>query len=276
MQDNKIIPIQYVRQFDDNIRRVKIDNIWYFSILDIFRHYGQSSNEHNDWKRVQARLSKQGFNTLANLRGYAFAGSDGHLNQETPCVNFNTLLRIAQVANFKQWEYLRQYMADITEEKFLSDYGSINSETRHKSIREKSKKKRNFYTAAISETIDEIFKQNKKLYKEHFKEMTNITYKHILGAFKQELVRRYNFTDTQGKRFRDQFGTLTLSTIAYIEESAGFEMYAFNRKLSNFEQTRITRDIACDMADIFHRQCKRMGVDWLTNKPLLNEPDSIA
>jgi len=276
-EDSKIIPIEFARNFDDHIRRVKIDGMWYFSILDIFKHYGQSRNTSRDWSRVQERLKTQGFDILPKLVGYQFVGTDGKLKRPTPCVNFNTMLRIAQVTDFKHWEYLRQYMADRAEERIMSDAGMLESSDELGVPRLRGKKKRNRFSIAIDETFSGVISQ-KKL-GQHIGRLTNITYAHVLGAFKEKLVERYQFTKTESRNFRDQFGKLTLMAIAYVEEAASFEMYGAGRGLSTFEQSRIVDQIAEDMANIFHKQCQRMGVDWLTNKPLLpdgSDTDPVA
>lgn len=273
MSRNNIIPIQFAQNFDNNVRRIKIDGVWYFSILDMFKFYGQSSNPNRDWKRTQVKLARQGFDVVPNVVQRQFEDSEGRLNRPTPCVNFNTLLRIAQVTDFKQWEYLRQYMADIAEDRIMNAAG-LRGKDQDPVLRAKSKEKRKYYTDAIDETLYNLF--DRKKLGSHIAGLTNVTYEHLLGAFRNELVKRYGFTKTESKKFRDQFGNLTLSAISYIEESAGFEMYAKERGLSPAEQKKIVREIAKDIADVFHRQCTRMNVDWLTNKPLLPGPDTVA
>jgi hypothetical protein len=274
MASEKVYPIQFARQFDNKVRRVKKNDVWFFSILDMFEHYGQSSNPTVDWQRTKDKLDVQGFDVLTNVLEHQFVRQDGKLNRPTPIVSFNTILRIAQVTNFKNWEYLRQRMADIAEQQIMQGEPILDASEQDPEIRDEGKENRKYLASAVDETIYDLFPR-KKL-GQHIAALTNLTYEHLLGAFKGELAKRYNFTNTQTKKFRDQFGNITLSALNYIEKTAAYEMYAHGRKLSDFEQRKIVDQIARDMADIFHRQCERMKVDWLTNKPLLPQSNDVA
>jgi hypothetical protein len=98
--------------FDGKVRSVMIDGQPFWSILDTYKTYGNSSNPTRDWKRDLAELKEQGYN-LPNLVDYVFAGADGKNKRSTPLANLEGFMRIAQVAKFKEWEPLRIHMAKL-------------------------------------------------------------------------------------------------------------------------------------------------------------------
>ncbi len=109
-------PSSVVPQFDNQIRKIVIGHETFFSILDVFKYYGDSGNPNRDWGRVKERLQEQGFDVVSQLVEHQFTRSDGKLNRATPVATFNTFLRIAMVSRIKSWESLRQWMADLAEE----------------------------------------------------------------------------------------------------------------------------------------------------------------
>ena len=107
--------VSFVPEFNQSIRQVTIIGQTYFSILDVFEHYGESGNPSRDWARVKEALEEQGFDTTSNIVDYQFLRSDGRKGRPTSIASFNTFLRIAMVAHLKSWESIRQWMADISE-----------------------------------------------------------------------------------------------------------------------------------------------------------------
>lgn len=102
-------------QFDAKIRRVEKMDVMHFSILDIYAHYGNSSNPRTEWAEDIEDLKEQGFDVVQFIVQHQFSGRG---QKETPCVSFKTFLRIAQIAKFKDLENLRQMMADVAHERF--------------------------------------------------------------------------------------------------------------------------------------------------------------
>lgn len=112
-----------VVQFDSSIRRVKINSVIYFSIIDIFRYYSEAANAARSWGIVETFLIKQGAisegwpdggdtqNVL--LRMHKFEGKG---QRPTPVGTFSAVMRIAQVTTFKNWEFLRQWMAELADQ----------------------------------------------------------------------------------------------------------------------------------------------------------------
>ena len=106
------------------VRRVQIDGIWFFSIIDIFSLYGDTTDARQEWKTVEGFLIKQGAITRdwskrsdvknTQLLMHQFTGQGQRL---TPIGTFKMIMRIAQVTTFKGWETARDQMAQLAEER---------------------------------------------------------------------------------------------------------------------------------------------------------------
>lgn len=111
-------------QFHDRIRRVSINGLMFFSVLDIFKHYGNTTNAAQEWKTTELFLIKQG--AISNdwakagdiesisLRMHKFEGKG---QRSTPIGTFKMIMRIGQVTTFKEWEPMRNWMADLAQER---------------------------------------------------------------------------------------------------------------------------------------------------------------
>jgi hypothetical protein len=104
--------------FDSKIRQVVINGELQFSIFDVFALHDDPHNARRNWARAKKKLIAQGFGAVSNLTLHRFLDKSGRPNHPTPVANFNTFLRIAQVVDFKDWEDIRQYMADLAEQGF--------------------------------------------------------------------------------------------------------------------------------------------------------------
>ena len=104
----------FAPQFDERIRRIEIDGVVCFSILDVFQHYGKAKNSRTSWATALKRLGKQGFDSSREILQLQFPGER---QRETPIATIKTMLRIAQVTEFSEWEHIRQWMADVANER---------------------------------------------------------------------------------------------------------------------------------------------------------------
>ncbi len=104
-------------EFSDKIRRAVIDGEVHFSILDVFALHSDVNNAWRSWKRAEKLLINQGFAITSKSKLFSFMGPRGKKTKSTPVATFNTFLRIAQAVDFKDWEHIRQFMADAAEER---------------------------------------------------------------------------------------------------------------------------------------------------------------
>jgi hypothetical protein len=107
----------FVPQLDDRIRRVEIDGILHFSILDTFEYSGSAGSKLNPaayWARAKKRLLSQGGNVTGVLDWRPDGQSGG---KPTPVAPFKFFLRLAQVVEIAEWEHIRVWMADVAHER---------------------------------------------------------------------------------------------------------------------------------------------------------------
>jgi len=105
-------------EFSSRIRQVVINGEIHFSVFDVFALHDDAKNARRNWYRAKKRLEEQGFAIASKLTLWQFIDWRGQRTRPTPVANFNTFLRIAQVVDFKDWEHIRQYMADLAEQHF--------------------------------------------------------------------------------------------------------------------------------------------------------------
>lgn len=94
--------------FDEHVRHAEIDGTVYWSVLDVFVHYGNKTNPTQSWQSVEKMLIEQGYRSSTQIIEHQFPGQGQRL---TPVANLEGFMRIAQVTKFKHWEHLREMMA---------------------------------------------------------------------------------------------------------------------------------------------------------------------
>ena len=107
----------FTPQFDERIRRIEIEGVAYFSVLDIFEHYGSAGSADNPakyWARSKARIEKQSGDVIPGLGEHKFPGQG---SRKTPIVTYKAFWRIVQSSDLKEWEPLRQWMAEVANER---------------------------------------------------------------------------------------------------------------------------------------------------------------
>ena len=107
----------FTPHFDERIRSLKIEGVMYFSVLDIFEHYGSKGSANNPrqyWSNVKKRLAKQSADVVPGLIQHKFPGQG---SRETPIVTYKAFWRIVQSSDLKEWEPLRQWMAEVANER---------------------------------------------------------------------------------------------------------------------------------------------------------------
>lgn len=92
----------------EHIRRAELDGTMCYSILDIFKFYGDTTNAAQEWKTVLGTLEKQGFRSDIEIIQHRFEGQG---QRNTPVASLEVFLRIAQVTSFKHWEHIRRAMS---------------------------------------------------------------------------------------------------------------------------------------------------------------------
>ena len=107
----------FTPHFDERIRSLKIEGVTHFSVIDVFTYYGSKGSADNPakyWARAKARIEKQSGADIPGLVQYQF---EGERQRETPLATFKTFLRIATVTEIQEWEHIRQWMAEVANER---------------------------------------------------------------------------------------------------------------------------------------------------------------
>lgn len=103
-----------ISKYWDEIRKVEIEGEMFYSVLDIFKFYGDSSNPTHAWKLTRERMKKQGYKGSNDLLEHHFEGQG---QRATPIMNEKGFFRVAQATPFKDWEVIRDFMAQAAKEK---------------------------------------------------------------------------------------------------------------------------------------------------------------
>lgn len=102
--------------FDQRIRRIEIDGVMHFSVLDVFQHYGSEGSASNPamyWKRAEKRLQKQSEGVLTGVL-YRTPETGG---RPSPYATFKLFMRIVQVSEIREWDAMRDWMAQLAQER---------------------------------------------------------------------------------------------------------------------------------------------------------------
>jgi len=110
----------FTPNFGSQIRRIEIDGVVLFSILDVFEHFGSKGSAVNPsvyWKRVEKRLQAQSDVRSEIITGLLSHRFEGKKQRETPVGTFKLFMRIVQVSEIREWEPMRDWMAQIAQER---------------------------------------------------------------------------------------------------------------------------------------------------------------
>jgi DNA-damage-inducible protein D len=107
-QNNKIILFQ-----SRQIRRIWIDNEWWFSVIDIVGALTDSVNPRDYWYRMKVRVkSESGFELSTVCRQFKLEASDGK-KRKTDCANTEGILRIIQSIPSPKAEPFKRWLAKV-------------------------------------------------------------------------------------------------------------------------------------------------------------------
>jgi hypothetical protein len=101
--------------------------------------------------------------------------------------------------------------------------------------------------------------------------VTDVGYYESLGMVKRELVRHLGLTVKEANSLRDYLGEIALQGIGMYELAANMKMKQIGRALTPDEQIDIVRFCARSVAPTIEELAQYLGVDKLTDRPLLGE-----
>ena len=252
--------------FDECVRATRIDGIPYWSVLDVFAHYGNKSNPTKAWEYVRNYLEKQGFESSNFLLEHQFPGQG---QRKTPVANLEGFMRIAQVTEFKHWEHLRELMA-------LVGAGCIRNMAQHNRTIEMQRYER----AGLGDRpeIERLRLRDKSIntYKElhatigricqdaRHGQITNSEY---VSLFRQTTKQLRELLNT--KEIRNELPHTQLMYLSIAENQLN-EYFTQHQSMTNDDVLQVIAVIVEPLGDHLHSVSELLGLHPVTNQPLLN------
>lgn len=94
------------------IRRVWLNDRWYFSVVDIIEILTETSNPRTYWKVLKHRLLKEGSQVVTNCNQLKMIAADGRM-RATDAADAETMLRIIQSIPSPKAEPVKQWLAKV-------------------------------------------------------------------------------------------------------------------------------------------------------------------
>jgi hypothetical protein len=260
--------------FGNLIRRVEINGVVHFSVLDVFEHYGsQGSSEAPSkyWKRAEKRLLKQSSGVLPGLVE-RIPETGG---RPSPYATFKLFMRIVQVSEIREWDAIRNWMADLAQERIeetvnpalgihraqdrfiaakIAQGMSEEEASEFLQAVQEGRITRREWTAALKAAVSGAI---------NYGQITNTEYTTLFEKTAKQISEVTGF-----KTARDgmtKTGRKMLDTV----ESALEDAFKQHRDLSFKQALELTRGICADFRVSVQSVQARLGVDLATGTPLL-------
>lgn len=94
------------------IRRLLIDNVWFFSVVDVIAVLTDSPNPRDYWYRIKQREKISGIELSTICRQFKLEAPDGKL-RETDCANTEGIFRIIQSIPSPKAEPFKRWLAKV-------------------------------------------------------------------------------------------------------------------------------------------------------------------
>ena len=95
-----------------NIRRIWLNDEWWFSIIDIVEVLTESSRPRKYWNDLKTKLIEEGFEVSEKIGQLKIRAEDGKLRL-TDCANTKTLFRLIQSIPSPKAEPFKQWLAQV-------------------------------------------------------------------------------------------------------------------------------------------------------------------
>ena len=97
---------------DKNIRRIRYNDEWYFSVVDVVAVLTESTDAKDYWYRLKKRELEHGVQLSTNCRQLKLVAEDEKL-RITDCANTKSLFRIIQSIPSKKAEPFKLWLAQV-------------------------------------------------------------------------------------------------------------------------------------------------------------------
>ena len=108
------MPENHIIVFNDHmIRRIFIDDAWWFSIIDVIQTLTDSTNPRDYWYKMKIRVNEEDQFELSTIcRQFKLKANDGKM-RETNCANTEGLFRIIQSIPSPKAEPFKRWLAKV-------------------------------------------------------------------------------------------------------------------------------------------------------------------
>ena len=113
MKDNKLVVFQ-----DKKIRRILVDDEWFFSVVDVVAALTDSLDPGAYWRKLKQRLTAEGSQVVTFCHGLKLPAPDGKM-RSTDCANVKGMFRIIQSIPSPKAEPFKQWLAQVGYERVL-------------------------------------------------------------------------------------------------------------------------------------------------------------
>ena len=113
MKDNQLVVFQ-----DKKIRRIIVDDEWYFSVVDVVAALTDSLDPSAYWRKLKQRLTAEGSQVVTFCHGLKLQAPDGKM-RITDCANVKGMFRIIQSIPSPKAEPFKQWLAQVGYERVL-------------------------------------------------------------------------------------------------------------------------------------------------------------
>jgi len=259
----------FTPQFDERVRRVVVDGVMYFSVLDVFQHFGSKGSADNPrqyWARAKKRLEDQAGTDVSGL----IHRTPDNGGRPSPYATFRFFLRLAQVVEIQEWEPLRQWMADVAHERIeeaanpelgisrararaIERYRLNGLDTKWIDARLRTIDFRNIFTDALKHYVQGT----------DYAKATDAVYVGIFEMTARQLRRALGLSDRAN--IRDALGWQALMYVALAEGTIADSLEFFGSVMDWEDAYHIIRTTC----DLIGRQARETQA--LTGRPLLTD-----
>ena len=110
---NKLVVFQ-----NKSIRRILVDDEWFFSVIDVVAVLTDSINPGAYWRKLKQRLMREGSEVVTFCHELKLPAADGK-NYKTDCANVKGLFRIIQSIPSPKAEPFKQWLAQVGYDRVL-------------------------------------------------------------------------------------------------------------------------------------------------------------
>jgi hypothetical protein len=274
MSDLKQLTLVHA-QFSSSIRRVVIDDVEYFSLVDIMAEFADTKNAvRKYWADTKRRLIRDGFDVSDGIRHISLMDKTGKRKQKTDCANGQTVMRIVQSIPSSKAEPIREWLAELgyraieemanpelavvrrqAELKKLTDAGYGN----HPAVQHLRDRDTNIAVfKSLKATIARVCENPR------WGHIFNTEYNAMFGqvAAQLELI-------LQTKSIRDALPSLQLTALTYAERTLQAMLEAQDR-LDNDTVVSMVDEHIRPIGQHLRQTCDMLGIHHITGKPLLS------